>query len=133
MAKKVLFVDDDIDFRNEQVAALKNAGFDVTEAESGEQGRELVVKQPFDVVVTDLTMEHADSGFTLCYHLKKDFPEMPVILVNSANGELTGIEFSLDTMAERSWIKADAMLNKPLRSEQLVTEIERLLGMEVYY
>jgi hypothetical protein len=38
-----------------------------------------------------------------------------------------GIEFSLESPAERSWIKADAMLNKPIRTEQLLQAVRRLL------
>ncbi len=124
----ILFVDDDPDFRNEHVSALKNEGFAVVEAEGESQGRELAARQQFDLAVVDLMMEHTDSGFTLCYHLKKNTPSMPILLVSSANSEM-GMEFSLDTPADRSWIKADAMLNKPLRSEQIVAEINRLLGV----
>jgi hypothetical protein len=38
-----------------------------------------------------------------------------------------GIEFSRDFIAERSWIKADALLNKPIRTEQLLQAVRRLL------
>ncbi len=44
-------------------------------------------------------------------------------------GFSTNLARLLDTPADRSWIKADAMLNKPLRSEQIVAEINRLLGV----
>jgi len=38
-----------------------------------------------------------------------------------------GIEFSLESNAERSWIKSDVLLNKPIRSEQLLQAIRQLL------
>jgi hypothetical protein len=49
-----------------------------------------------------------------------------VILVTSVNSE-TGLGFGMATEEERSWIQADAMLAKPIRFEQLKSEIDRLL------
>ncbi len=37
------------------------------------------------------------------------------------------MDFDAATDEERSWIKADAMLAKPIRFEQLKREIDRLL------
>ena len=54
-------------------------------------------------------------------------PFLPVILATGMVSE-TGIEFDAATAEERSWIKADTVLNKPLRYEQLKKEIDRLLA-----
>lgn len=124
---KILFVDDDPDFRSEYSQQLRDAGFTVVEAEGETPAGELLRKEKFDLAVVDLVMENADSGFTLCYHIKKATPEMPTILITGINSEM-GLHFSTDSESERSWIKADAFLNKPLRFEQLQYEIRRLLG-----
>jgi hypothetical protein len=50
-----------------------------------------------------------------------------VILVTGVAAE-TGIPFSAATREERIWIKADALLPKPIRFEQLQPEVERLLA-----
>ena len=39
----------------------------------------------------------------------------------------TGIAFAATTAEERRWIKADARVDKPIRFEQLLREIRRLL------
>ena len=39
----------------------------------------------------------------------------------------TGIDFDASTKEERSWIKADVVLDKPIRFEQLEREIHRLV------
>ena len=72
-----------------------------------------------DLAIVDLMMEYKDSGFALCYHIKKKDPSIPVILVTAVTSE-TGLEFDAATEEERSWVKADAMLAKPLRFEQLL-------------
>jgi CheY-like chemotaxis protein len=71
-------------------------------------------------------MEHMDGGFALCYHIKKKNGRIPVILISAVTSE-TGLEFDAATDEERSWVKADVMLTKPVRFEQLKREIDRLL------
>ncbi|MGL6197223.1 MAG: response regulator [Thermoguttaceae bacterium] len=124
---KILFVEDDANFRVPYAQQLRDNGFEVVEAEGETPAAELLKKETFDLAVVDLVMEQADGGFTLSYHIKKDFPNMPVILITGINSEM-GLSFSTESASERSWIKADAFLNKPLRFEQLLYEIQRLLG-----
>lgn len=124
---KILFVDDDALFRQEMSELLKQQGFDVTESVGEKEAEELIEKNSYDLAVINLIMEYADSGFRLCYHLKKRHPKMPAILCSGINNE-SGMSFSMESEAERSWIKADSFLNKPIRFEQLLAEIETLLG-----
>lgn len=123
----VLVVDDDADFLLQQKLWLEQAGYTVVTAETVAAAERTVATQAIDVCVVDLMMEDHDSGFTLCYHIKRAKPEMPVIMVTGVQGE-TGIEFDASTKEERAWVKADVLLTKPVRLEQLTAEIERLLG-----
>ncbi len=126
--KTVLIVDDDTDFLDQTCARLAADGFEVVRAE-GQAAAEDVLRAgtPFDVAVVDLMMEHPDSGFVLCHHLKKAAPGRPVILVTGVTAE-TGLEFDAATDEERRWVRADVMLAKPIRYEQLRREVDRLLG-----
>jgi CheY-like chemotaxis protein len=124
--KKVLVVDDDLDFLTQVQVNLKAAGFEVTTAESQKQAEEYLEHHLPDVAVVDLMMEYPDAGFALSYHIKKKDPTIPVILVTAVASE-TGLEFDAATDEERSWVKADAFLAKPVRIEQLLREINRLL------
>ena len=126
MPQNVLLIDDDPDFRQQAKQSLQDAGYNVTEAEGENQAYEIIRNKKFDVTIVDLTLENSDSGFSLSYHLKKDHPKMPVVLLSNSISEF-GIAFSLESAAERSWIKADALLNKPIRSEQLLQAVKRLL------
>ncbi len=125
MKKTVLLIDDDVDFLAQQKILLENADFNVVTAESQKEGEEKFAQKRPDVVICDLMMENTDGGFALCYHIKKKDATVPVILVTAVAGE-TGLEFDAATSEERQWIKADVMLNKPVRFEQLMREIERL-------
>jgi CheY-like chemotaxis protein len=124
----VLLVDDDEDFLLQQELQMQDAGYAVVTA-SGEGPATRLLAEGLvpDIAVCDLMMENSDAGFTLCYHIKKKCPGTPVILVTAVTSE-TGMEFDAATDEERSWVKADALLAKPVRFEQLRDEIERLLG-----
>ena len=124
--KTVLIVDDDVDYRFTMRVQLEAAGYKVVEAESGLNALSVLERTKPDVAVVDLMMEEADTGFTLCYQIKKRYPNVPIILVTGVTGE-TGLEFDAATSEERSWVKADALLSKPIRMDQLMREFERLL------
>ena len=123
----ILFVDDDVDFLRMMEIQLKAHGYEVTVAESQKEAEEkLALKRP-DVAVIDLMMENEDAGFSLAYRIKKDDPSTPVIMVTNVTAE-TGMIFEADTKEARSWVKADVILSKPVRFEQLKAEMDKLLG-----
>jgi len=122
----VLLADDDEDFLTQMKVQLEAAGFEVIAAGGQAEAEKLFAAHEVDIAVLDLMMEHADGGFALCYHIKKARPGTPVILVTAVTNE-TGLEFDAATDEERNWVKADAMLAKPVRFEQLRREMHRLL------
>jgi len=126
MSQNILLVDDDPDFRQKAKQFLQDAGYNVTESEGENQAYEIAQHKKFDIAVIDLILENSDSGFSLSYHFKKDNPQMPIVMLSSSVSDF-GIEFSLESSAERSWIKADALLNKPIRTEQLLQVVRQLL------
>lgn len=124
--KTILVVDDDVDYLYQQKVELEAAGYRVAEAASGNEAEKLLEKIHPDLVVLDLMMEEEDRGFSLCHAVKRRYPDVPVIMVTGVASE-TGIAFDATTAEERRWIKADALLDKPIRFEQLLREIRRLL------
>ncbi|MCK9244876.1 MAG: response regulator [Candidatus Marinimicrobia bacterium] len=125
-AKKILLVDDDIDFLVQIQTRLKAQQYDVITAEGQQDAEKILAETKPDLAILDLMMEQVDGGFALAYHLKQKYPDVPIILCTAVASE-TGIEFDASTDEERSWIKADVFLPKPVRFEQLAREIERLL------
>ncbi len=124
--KTILLVDDDIDFLMQTESILKKAGFKTVTANSQAEAEEILKKVKPDLAVLDLMMENMDGGFALAYHIKKMDNSIPVIIASAVTNE-TGIEFDAATDEEKSWIKADLFLAKPVREEQLIAHIEKLL------
>lgn len=125
MKQRVLLVDDDRDYLDSMRLQLEAEGFEVTTAESREEGKRLFEESPPDLAIIDLMLEEPDGGFTLCHQIKKSHPESPVIMVSNVANE-TGLDFDATTSEERQWIKADAWLPKPVRFDQLKREIDRV-------
>jgi CheY-like chemotaxis protein len=123
--KTILVADDDPDFLEQMALQLEAAGYQVLRAAGQRQAEEMLDDAKPDLAVVDLMMEHEDGGFALCYHIKRNRPGVPVIIVTAVASE-TGLEFDASTDEERGWVKADAMLAKPVRFEQLQREIVRL-------
>jgi CheY-like chemotaxis protein len=122
----ILIVQEDADSRAELKPQLSGSGFSVSEAESAEKAEELLKNGKYNLVIADLSLENSDSGFTLGYHLKRDYPAIPLILLSSAVNDYD-IAFSRESNWERSWIKADVLFNKPVRFEQLLSGIQKVL------
>ncbi|HQF42104.1 MAG TPA: response regulator [Ignavibacteriaceae bacterium] len=123
--KKILLVDDDLDLLEQNKLLIESKGYEVITATSGKEGFEVFKKTKPDACVVDLIMEEHDSGFVLCYRIKNDEhgKKIPVFILTSATYD-TGFKFGASTSEEREWIKADALIHKPVIIEEFVEKLE---------
>ena len=110
MLGKILVVDDEVNLRKVLSATLRREGYEVVQAEDGEQGIEVFNSGGVDVVVCDLVMPKA-SGFEVLRHVLDRDPDVPVILI-TAHG-------TVDSAV--SAIKAGAFdyITKPFEQDEL--------------
>ena len=125
-AKTILVVDDDVDILEQYAMLLKAEGYHVVQAGGLAEAEETILTVRPDLAILDLMMENEDSGFILCYKMKKKFPEVPIIISTAVAAE-TGITFDIHDENNRKWIKADCFLEKGVRSDVLKEQIEKLL------
>ena len=124
--KTALLVDDDDDFLFQQKSALEKLGFEVTTASGRQEAVEKLDSLKPDLAIVDLMMEEMDGGFVLAHQIRQRYPETRIIMVTAVTGE-TGLQFGEQPNGQRRWIKADAVLAKPVRFEQMKREIERVM------
>jgi CheY-like chemotaxis protein len=122
----ILVADDDPDYLFQTISSLEKAGYKTVAVESQTEAEAVISRFKPSLAIFDLMMESDDSGFILCYKLKRKYPDVPVILATAVSHE-TGMSFSLDSETEKSWIRADRYLEKGIRPEQLDQEIMKLL------
>jgi CheY-like chemotaxis protein len=80
-----------------------------------------------DLAILDLMMEDKDSGFVLCHRIKKLYPNTPVMMVTAVKAA-TGLSFAADSALQQSWLKADLLVDKPIRAEVLRNDVNGLLN-----
>ena len=125
--KQILIVDDDVDALEQAALIVRSDVYDIHTAQGETEAEELMLSFVPDLAIVDLMMEHKDSGFILTHSIKKLYPGTPVIILTSVKAA-TGLDFTPRDAEAASCVNADAILDKPVRPEQLRTEIKRLLA-----
>ncbi len=114
----LLLVDDDPFILEGIGEDLERRGYRVTRVNSGEKALELLERRNFDLVITDLVMEHIDGIQVLKKSKKKNATTM-VILLTGFGDMLSAIE------ALRN--QADDYMLKPCESSEIQFRVERCL------
>lgn len=97
MSIKIVVIDDETQIRRMLRIALASEGYDVTEAENGEQGLVAVVRQQPDLVVLDLGLPDMD-GHQVLQELRS-WSSVPVIVLSVRNQDREKVQ-ALDTGAQ---------------------------------
>jgi len=123
--KKLLLIDDDVDFVEMNSSVLEHGGYQVTAAYSGREGLEVARAELPDLIVLDVMMEETTEGFDLSREFRKDpmLSHVPILMLTSVNRRFRPLRFGPD----EDWLPVDRFLDKPVRPQQLLAEIDQLL------
>ncbi len=126
MAKRILIIDDDVDFVDLNKAVLENNGFEVETAFSAREGMDKVQFDAPDLILLDLMLEKHDTGFSFAKSIKADprYKDIPVLMISAVASE-TGYEFSQEQ--DGYWMKTDGFVPKPVEPDVLMQKINALL------
>jgi CheY-like chemotaxis protein len=126
---KILVVDDDPDFLEQEQIVLQGMGYEVVTAERSDEALEIADREIPDAFVLDLMMERTDSGARLARQLRRDprFRRAPIIMLTSVVSEV-GFEFRRNPREVLEWLKADAWFDKPAPIAELGNALHRLLA-----
>lgn len=116
MSLRVLIVDDQRSPRRSLALLLENADMEVGEAESGADALELLQRECFDVLVTDLRMDGM-SGNELLQEVKRRHAQLPVILITAYG--------SIETAVEAMRLGAFDYLTKPFGEREILEKINQ--------
>ena len=115
---RILVIEDDADLAQFIRRGLKEEGYAVDYAADGEEGLELAMAYPYDLLVLDIMLPKLD-GFTLCRRLRDAGNTVPVLLMtarNTVEDKVSGFD-----------IGADQFLTKPFAFAELLARIRALL------
>jgi len=120
--KKILWIDDEIEFLRSHIMFLETRGYSVLPAFSGDDGIGMIEKNPldFDLVLLDEQMPGKD-GLTTLAELKEIRPKLPVIMVTKSEEE--------KVMVDAFGNKIDAYLTKPINPGKILSAIKQILNV----
>jgi diguanylate cyclase (GGDEF)-like protein len=141
----VLVVDDDFMLRSMAVKTLRHAGFEVSEASSGEEGLERFADTNFDLVLLDVMMPGLD-GFEACQRLRATprGARLPILLLTGLNDTESvdaayasgatdfiskPINWTLLSYRVRYALRASVASEEMRRSTEMLSRAQRLAGM----
>ena len=129
-AKKILIIDDDVDFTESTRVILEAKGYKISSATNREEGFEKVKQISPDLILMDVMMEKMSDGFDLTRKLKSEekYKHIPVLML-TAIGERTGFGFS-DVAGDKTWLPVDDYAEKPIAPEKLIAKVEKLLSIQ---
>lgn len=115
--KRILVVEDEQSIREMIALNLTMTGWDVVEAESAERALQLLHRGGCDVALLDVMLPGM-NGFSLCETLRRDDPNMGIIIL-SAKGQESDKVKGLS-------IGADDYMTKPFSVNELQARLEAL-------
>jgi two-component system alkaline phosphatase synthesis response regulator PhoP len=124
--KKVLLVDDDVEFCEATKLLLESKDYEVVLAYDGKEGLEKIRADKPDLVILDVMMPEI-NGYDVCVILKADeeLKSIPVILLTAVDQSIFRTTYTqhMGLMTE-----ADDYIAKPVEPEELVKRVESFTG-----
>jgi len=119
---KILCIDDEADFRENISDFLSSEGFEIIQANDGEEGLEKFTKEKPDLVISDVRMPKM-SGFQMLDKAKEHIPEYvektPILFVSALTQK--------DDVLRGTKMGADDYIYKPVDFDVLLARIESRL------
>src|SRR5213082_3296198 len=115
---RILIVDDQRNMRTTTALVLRQQGYEVAEADSGESALSRLLAEPFDVVLTDLKMAPLD-GLAVLRGALEVSPSTQVIVMTGYGT----VESAVEAMQQG----AHDYVSKPFKETELLVRVQRAL------
>ena len=119
--KKILLIEDDLQFQSFVEEVLKAEGYQVFLAENGVQGSHMMKEVIPDLIITDLLMPQKD-GVRLITEIRSSHPKIPIIAMSGGSSF-----FSPAFLEAAATLGASETLAKPFLGEQLLELVDKCL------
>jgi CheY-like chemotaxis protein len=103
---RILIIDDDEEIRLVLRDVLEDAGYEVVEAEDGQEGLQYYRTAPADLIITDIVMPRK-GGLETIRELRREAPHVKIIAISggSRTASLSGLDIARQLGATRVFQK----------------------------
>jgi DNA-binding response OmpR family regulator len=115
---QILWADDEIDLLKPHILFLKEKGYEVSTATSGNDAIDLIAKQDFDIVFLDENMPGL-SGLETLTRIKNQKNDIPVVMITKSEEE--------NLMEDAIGSKIADYLIKPVNPNQILLALKKIL------
>ena len=112
----ILWADDEIDLLKPHILFLKEKGYEVHTANSGDDALDMVKERPFDIILLDENMPGL-SGLEVLVKIKQLRNEIPVVMITKSEEE--------HIMEDAIGSQISDYLIKPVNPNQILLSLKR--------
>jgi len=129
MEKKILVIDDNVDFSDAVRMILETGPYAVDVANSTEEAEAKLEKEVPDLIILDILMQKGAEGIVMSRKLKKDprFANVPVMMLTSMTKQ-TGFRFVEEDPRNEKFLPVDMFVEKPVAPKDLLEKVKQILA-----
>jgi DNA-binding response OmpR family regulator len=138
--KKILIIEDEKDMVMGLKFNLEARDYDIIVAYDGEEGYNKALEEQPDLVILDLMLPKL-NGYEVCKRLKKEIPELPIIMLTAKSQEaeiVTGLELGADDYITKPFSILELLarikaLFRRIKSGSEIPEVHRFGNLEINF
>lgn len=127
MAKKILVIDDDVEYVDAILNLLDAKGYQAICTHDGKSGVEMAKAEKPDMILLDVMMTTKSEGFDVAreLHAEESLKGTPVVMITGVRKEMN-LPFGFEP--DSDWLPVKAFLEKPIKPEVLLKTITETIG-----
>jgi len=115
---RILLVEDDALVLGASKEMLESEGYTVDAVQRADEAVELIAREQFDLLITDIVLPGGLSGIDLAERMHTDHPSLRILLISG---------YSPDALKERGLTMRFDLLPKPYTAAEFVAQVRKML------
>jgi DNA-binding response OmpR family regulator len=115
---RILWVDDEIEILKPHILFLEQKGYDVDTSNNGDDGLEMIMNRPYDIIFLDENMPGL-TGIETLERIKSAYPNLPVVMITKSEEE--------SIMEDAIGSNIADFLIKPVKPNQILLSLKKNL------
>jgi len=126
MDKKILLVDDEVDFIEINKLALENKGYRVVAAYDEKEALDKALEEKPDLIILDVMLKTRTGGFSVSRELRKyeEIRDTPIIMITAIRERMDVRE---EIEPDKEWLPVTEILEKPVAPDRLIEKVAEVL------